>query len=422
MFRQSPCIVENVRCEYGKVLIDLSEAPIPNSNSGGGGDPGLLLPPSKSNVPSPSRRATTVAFKELLCSVTDVERRDLLRGFGADAEDWSIAVADKNLYVLMTCPGHRGHSNDSEQDAYTSGLPPKLDPLVSSRSMNAAIADKFFRERQLLLQVLNSDKEEWNADDWLLVIKALIDELSMAKPTAELLETLSREADDGISRLLKGSSRTDAGRALTGGERDLLLGPRIAHNRPIFVREREDWTSIAPDVRAALVVAAPSQLPAANISGDTVLFSHDTALVGRSEYRSAFQVGVDSAKEPNLDKVPLPILLSPTLQQHEMTHKPVTLPPQPRATAGAFHIAPAPQWCKPGLKVKSIKTKRRGEVERLNGPWVSVFFAGDQKSTPTRVSELLPIDPDNTPGKMLGDDNFHCKLLGLACSTLDQYA
>jgi hypothetical protein len=114
--------------------------------------------------------------------------------------------------------------------------------------------------------------------------------------------------------------------------------------------------------------------------------------------------------------------LSPTLQQHEMTHKPVTLPPQPRATAGAFHIAPAPQWCKPGLKVKSIKTKRRGEVERLNGPWVSVFFAGDQKSTPTRVSELLPIDPDNTPGKMLGDDNFHCKLLGLACSTLDQYA
>ena len=239
MFRQSPCIVENVRCEYGKVLIDLSEAPIPNSNSGGGGDPGLLLPPSKSNVPSPSRRATTVAFKELLCSVTDVERRDLLRGFGADAEDWSIAVADKNLYVLMTCPGHRGHSNDSEQDAYTSGLPPKLDPLVSSRSMNAAIADKFFRERQLLLQVLNSDKEEWNADDWLLVIKALIDELSMAKPTAELLETLSREADDGISRLLKGSSRTDAGRALTGGERDLLLGPRIAHNRPIFVREQK---------------------------------------------------------------------------------------------------------------------------------------------------------------------------------------
>ena len=115
VFRQSPCIVENVRCEYGKVLIDLSEAPIPNSNSGGGGDPGLLLPPSKSNVPSPSRRATTVAFKELLCSVTDVERRDLLRGFGADAEDWSIAVADKNLYVLMTCPGHRSTRTKSKK-------------------------------------------------------------------------------------------------------------------------------------------------------------------------------------------------------------------------------------------------------------------------------------------------------------------
>ena len=43
-FDKSPCIVENVRCEYGKVLID-GEAPIPNSNSGGG-DPGLLLPPS----------------------------------------------------------------------------------------------------------------------------------------------------------------------------------------------------------------------------------------------------------------------------------------------------------------------------------------------------------------------------------------
>ena len=58
-----------------------------------------------------------------------------------------VATAIENVRALMACPGHRGHSG-----GYTgcnSALPPKLDPAVSSRVVEAAIEDEFFVERRL---------------------------------------------------------------------------------------------------------------------------------------------------------------------------------------------------------------------------------------------------------------------------------